>query len=75
MLAHPLSIFEQNRTIEAGVHVTFHTLQDPIFYARTKLGQDILIGGGDIPPTRNSIKTPLAAEFYFRLQLDASRPV
>jgi len=31
---------------EAGVHGPFHTLRDPVFHAHTKLGEDILIGGG-----------------------------
>jgi len=33
-----------------------------------KFGEDILIGGGDMPPESN-FKRLLVAEFYFRFQL------
>jgi len=35
----------------------FNTLEDPIFYLHTKFGEDILIGGGDMPPKLNSKHT------------------
>jgi len=44
----------------------FRTLRNPIICTHTKFGEDILIGGGDMAPKRNSKKRPLAAEFYFR---------
>jgi len=39
--------------IQGGIHGPFCTLWDFIFYAHTKFGEDILIGGRDMPPKRN----------------------
>jgi len=44
-----------------------HTLREPIVFAHTNFGEDILIGGDDMPPERNFKKHPLAVKFYFWL--------
>jgi len=55
--------------MEESVSGPFRTLRTPLSNYTPNLVKNILIGGGDMPPKRNSKKRPLAAEFYFRLQL------
>jgi len=43
---------------EAGVRGPLHTLRHPVFHAHTKFREDTLIGARDMPPKRNSKKTP-----------------
>jgi len=46
----------------------WNTLRDRIFYAQTKFGEYVLIGGGYMLP-KTFYKRSMAAEFYFRFQL------
>jgi len=46
----------------------FHASRELITYIPTKFRKNILIGGRDMPPKRNSKWGPLVAEFYFQFQ-------
>jgi len=56
---------------EESIFGPLHTLRDPVAFAHTNFGENILIGGDDMPPEWNSKKRSLAAEFYIGFKVDA----
>jgi len=64
----PYWIFEEK------VFGPFYTLRDRIFYAYTKLGEDISIGGGDMPQNEILNNAPLWRNSNSGSNFDAFRP-
>jgi len=60
-----------NWIFEETMFRSFHTLTELITYTPTKFRENILFGGRDMPPKRNSKQAlELAAEFYFQFHFD-----